>query len=265
MGRYIARSLTALCAMLCAAALGGCGESGSGASSEASSEAGSEASGEASSEAGSDTELTQEYVCSEFGIPEAEFEGVDFARFVDYYGLSYENIHNESVEYLLREYKKNNGEPAFYDYRYMYDADRDAVLTREDQNSVSVVFLAQAEDDLNSYWIFDFEKGIKIVGAGAVQVIPGDNVTAALTQEHREQVLGLFEKYDVYAWYEGREELNSGEEQSLEEQSLEEQSSDRWYLSVRLQDGTVASVSGSAEDSSADFAGLLSEITDIGE
>lgn len=256
MRRYIARSLTALCAMLCAAALGGCGESGSGASSEATSEA--------SSEAGSDTELTQEYVCSEFGISESEFEGVDFDRFADYYGLSYENIHNESVEYLLREYKKNNGEPAFYDYRYMYDADRDAVLTREDQNSVSVVFLAQAEDDLNSYWIFDFEKGIKIVGAGAVQVIPGDNVTAALTQEHREQVLGLFEKYDVYAWYEGREELNSGEEQSSEELSSEEQSSDRWYLSVRLQDGTVASVSGSAEDSSADFAGLLSEITDIG-
>ncbi len=35
-------------------------------------------------------------------------------------------------------------------------------------------------------------------------------------------------------------------------------------MSVKLQDGTIALVSGSAEDSGVDFDGLLSEILDIG-
>lgn len=229
MGRYRARILAAVCVMLWAAGLNGCGK--------------------ADGESSGDQELTREYVCNQFGISEAEFEGVDFDSFVDYYGLTYENIRDESVEYLLRQYKENDGGPASYDYRYMYAGTEGAALTAEDRDRVSVVFLAQNEDDLHSFWIFDFEKGIKLVGGGSERVIDKDSVTAALDQEHKEQVLALFEKYDVYAWYENGERPDASD----------------WYLSVQLQDGTVALTSGAAGDPAADFAGLLSEIRDIGE
>lgn len=66
-----------------------------------------EQNGEGKNEGDNDIELTQEYVCREFGISESEFEGVDFDRFVDYYGLTYEDLNNESVAYLLQEYKKS--------------------------------------------------------------------------------------------------------------------------------------------------------------
>lgn len=231
MRRYRARILAALCVLLLAVGLAGCGK------------------GDAESGKNGEQELTQEYVCSQFGIAESEFEGVDFDDFVDYYGLTYENIQDESVEYLLRQYKENGGEPASYDYGYMYDGTDGAALTAEDEDSVSVVFLAQNEDDLHSFWIFDFDKGIKLAGGGSERVIGRNSVTAALTQEHKEQVLALFEKYDVYAWYENGQRPDASD----------------WYLSVQLQDGTVALTSGAAGDPGADFAGLLSEIRDIGE
>ncbi len=256
MRRYSVRLLTMLCVMLCVGGFNGCNKSAKNQTSEevvVQSQTvqvqTTEQSSESNNEGGNDMELTQEYVCSEFGISESEFEGVDFDHFVDYYGLTYENIHNEMVAYLLQEYKKNNGEIEFYDYKYMYNSDKDAVLTLDNQNSISIVFFAQIEDDLKSFWIFDFEKGIKLIGTGAENVIHKDNIVSTLTPEHKEQILELFEKYDVYTWYENREELNSGD----------------WYLSVKFQDGTIALVSGSTKDSGVDFDGLLSEITDIGE
>lgn len=78
-------------------------------------------------------------------------------------------------------------------------------------------------------------------------MIPKENIASTLTPEHKEQLLELFEKYHVYTWYENREKLNAG----------------GWYLSVEFQDGTIAMVSGSAEDSSVDFDGLLSEMKDM--
>ena len=256
MRKYCVRLLTMLCMILCVSGLHGCNKNDRNSTSEevvlqsqTVEVQTTEQSSESSNEGGNDIELTQEYVCSEFGISESEFEGVDFDRFVDYYGLTYENIQNELVAYLLQEYQKNNGETEFYDYKYMYNSDKDAVLTLDNQNSISIVFCAQIEDDLNRFWIFDFEKGIKITDTGAENVIHKDSIVSTLTPEHREQVLELFEKYDVYTWYENREERNSGD----------------WYLSVKFQDGTIALVSGSAKDSDVDFDGLLSEITDIGE
>ncbi len=50
----------------------------------------------------SEIKLTQEYVCSEFGIDESEFESVDFEDFVAYYDLSYDTIHVETVACLQR-------------------------------------------------------------------------------------------------------------------------------------------------------------------
>lgn len=229
MGRYRARILAALCALLLAAGLTGCGKD--------------------DGETGGEQELTLEYVCAQFGISEAEFEGVDFDSFVDYYGLTNENIQDESVEYLLRQYRENGGQPASCDYGYMYDGTDGAALTAADGDSVSVVFLAQDEDDLHSFWIFDFDKGIKLAGGGSERVIGKDSVAAALTSEHKEQIQALFEKYDVYAWYENGQRPDASD----------------WYLSVQLQDGTVALASGAAGDPGADFAGLLSEMRDIGE
>ncbi len=255
MRRPDCRLLLMICIVLAAAGLHGCNKNDKNPASEQTEVQPqnvevqtTEQSGESMNEGSNDLELTQEYVCSAFGIPESAFEGVDFDRFVDHYGLTYENIHNESVAYLLKEYKENNGENEFYDYRYMYNSDKDAALTLDNQKTISVVLCAQIEEDLKSFWIFDFEKGIKIAGTGAEDVIHKDRIVAALTPEHKEQVLELFEKYDVYTWYKNREELDSGD----------------WYLSVKFQDGTIALVSGSAQDSGVDFDGLLSEITDIG-
>lgn len=204
---------------------------------------------ESDNEGGNEMDLTMEYVCSEFGIPESEFEGVDFDSFVEYYGLTYENIHRESVEYLLNEYKKNNGEIEFYDYKYMNNPTNGMILTSENQDDLSVLYCSKVEGDLRSFWIFDFEKGIIIADTGTDQVIHKDKIIATLSDKDKEDILVLFSKYDVYSWYENKENLTSGE----------------WYLSVEFKDGTIAGVSGSSIDENTDFDGLLSELKVLGE
>ena len=66
--------------------------------------------------------LTLEYVCDEFQIDESEFADVDFERFVNYYNLSYETIHNENVEFLLEKYKENLEKIELPDYSLMYNS-----------------------------------------------------------------------------------------------------------------------------------------------
>lgn len=51
-----------------------------------------------------DEKLTLEYVCEEFGMDESEFADVDFDAFVDYYGLTYENIGEGNSVILLLPY-----------------------------------------------------------------------------------------------------------------------------------------------------------------
>lgn len=193
------------------------------------------------------TDLTLEYVCNEFGISESQFDGVDFDEFVEYYGLTYENIHRESVEYLLNEYKKNNGETEFYDYKYMTNPNDGLVLTADNQNDVKTLYCSQVEGDLKSFWVFDLEKNIMIADTGAEQVIHKDKIVANLSDKDKENILNLFSKYEVYSWYENKENLSSGE----------------WYLSVEFKDGTIAGVSGSNVDENTDFDGLLDELKEM--
>ncbi|MGN0396255.1 MAG: hypothetical protein ACI4EF_12900 [Coprococcus sp.] len=200
-------------------------------------------------ENGNDTLLTQEFVCNEFDIQESEFEGVDFSDFIEYYGLTYDNISNEDVSYLLNQYKENGGQVKFYDYKYMYNGKTDTKLTADNKDGVVTVLCAKKEGDLNSYWIYDFEQGIKIAGNGSESVINRDNIVATLTDEHKADVLRVFDEFDIYAWYERQEELTAGE----------------WYISVEFSDGSIALISGSTSDKDFDFEGFLNKLQNVGE
>ncbi len=204
---------------------------------------------EGDNEGGNEMELTLEYVCEEFGIPESEFEEVDFDSFVEYYGLTYENIHRESVGYLLSEYKRNNGEIEFYDYKYMNNPTKGLILTSANQDDLKVLYCSKVEGDLRSFWVFDLERGIMIADTGADQVIHKDKIVASLYERDKEETFTLFSKYDVYSWYENKGNLTSG----------------GWYLAVEFNDGTIAGASGSLADENVDLDGLLSELKELGE
>ena len=146
-----------------------------------------------------DMELTKEYVCSEFGIDEAEFEGVDFEDFVDYYDLSYDTIHREAVAYLLERYKEDLEKVKIPDYHSIYNYNKDIILTKENQNDISIIFLAINMGEENQYIIFDFDIE-KIIISGSDSAIPEKDVVGIANVEVREQIVGLFEKYSVYSW-----------------------------------------------------------------
>ena len=155
--------------------------------------------------------LTQEYVCSEFGIDESEFEGVDFEDFVAYYDLSYDTIHNELVGYLLRRYKEDYGKVRTPDYRQVFGKAEEAKLTEENQDTIAIVFLSQVTGEEHHYHIFDFEIGKIIIGEGSESTILEDEIVGEADEQVKEELIELFEKYNVYSWETKPQKTRSGD------------------------------------------------------
>ena len=130
-----------------------------------------------------DEKVTMEYVCSEFGIDESEFEGLDFEVFVDYYDLSYDTIHKEAVAYLLKRYKENYGKPRIPDYRVTLSNLESAELTKENVNSIDIVYFSQINGEEHNFYIVDFDIGQIIEGSGSESMVSYDDIVGEANEQ----------------------------------------------------------------------------------
>lgn len=185
-------------------------------------------------ENGTNEMLTLEYVCDEFQIDESEFADVDFERFVNYYNLSYETIHNENVEFLLEKYKENLEKIELPDYSLMYNYDKNMDFSSDMKNHITIVFFSSTEGDENNYIIYDFKINKVISGSGAELNITEKDIIGDADDTVKEKVLALFDQYDVYSW-------NREQDSSMSEVS-------GWYLGIQFEDGTIYGLNGNYEE-----------------
>ena len=181
-------------------------------------------------------ELTKEYVCNEFGIDESEFEGVDFEEFVDYYDLSYYTIHKEAVAYLLKRYKEDYGKIKIPDYSYIYNYDKDIRLTKENQESIAIVFFSNTLELSNDYYIFDFEIEKILVGSGFESHISENDIVGETNNVIKDKIIELFDKYDVYSW--------KVPKQRNDDIYGTEDGYTSWSLGIQFNDGTIWGLTG---------------------
>ena len=186
-----------------------------------------------------DMELTKEYVCSEFGIDEAEFEGVDFEDFVGYYDLSYDTIHSEAVAYLLKRYREDLGKVKIPDYHEEFQNCTKGELTKKTQENIAILIFAYNVEDENKYHIFDFNIEKIMVGSGTESHVYEKNIVGEADNFVKDEILELFEKYNVYLWNVKRQAYdNPGATDG----------SAYWNLKVKFTDSTIWGIYGELMD-----------------
>lgn len=180
--------------------------------------------------------VTMEYVCSEFGIDEAEFEGIDFEDFVNEYNLTYESIQRENIKVLLRCYKEDYGKIKIPDYSYIYNYDKDIRLTKENQKNIAIVFFSNTLELSNDYYIFDFEIEKILVGSGFESHISENDIVGETNNVIKDKIIELFDKYDVYSW--------KVPKQRNDDIYGTEDGYTSWSLGIQFNDGTIWGLTG---------------------
>ncbi len=179
--------------------------------------------------------VTMDYVCSEFGIDESEFEGVDFEDFVNEYNLTYESIQRENIRVLLRCYKEDYGKPRIPDYRVILNNLESAELTEENVNSIDIVYFSRIEGEEHNFYIFDFEIGQIIVGSGSESMVSYEDIVGEADEQIREEIVTLIENYNVFTWQTKiKESNNTGIVGTI----------DSWLLNIKFDDETMYGIYG---------------------
>ena len=108
--------------------------------------------------------------------------------------------HNELVAFLLQRYKEDYGKIKIPNYLEVFRNSTREELTKENQENMVIFLFAYNVEDENKYHIFDFNIEKVMVGSGAESHVYEENIVGEANENIKKQLLGLFEKYDVYSW-----------------------------------------------------------------
>ena len=183
--------------------------------------------------------VTMEYVCSEFGMSESDFDGIDFEDFVDEYNLTYEKIKRENVRVLLQCYKENLGKVKLPDYRIVFNNLRTTELTKENVNSIDIVYFSQINGEEHNFYIVDFEIGQIIEGSGSESMVSYDDIVGEANEQTKQKTIELFDKYDAYLW-----EQSDKVSRPIGTANGEVGTECRWYLKIKFNNGTIYRIYG---------------------
>ena len=180
--------------------------------------------------------VTMEYVCSEFGMSELDFDGIDFEDFVNEYNLTYESIQRENIKVLLRCYKEDYGKIKIPDYRDIFKYVGTATLTKENQDEISIVFFSRIEGEEHFFYIFDFEIGKIIVGSGSEANVCEDDIVGEADGNVKSAVIALFEQYNIYSWRTRKANASTNKDIMGTTGS--------WSLDIKFEDATIYGIHG---------------------
>lgn len=194
--------------VLCVSLLAGCGTDKGKAASEDSS-AVTENNGKAASEDSSagtedngttdnDGVLTPKYVCEKFSMDESEFEGVDFDAFVSYYGLTYDNIGEGDLRFLLNDYKAMENKTEIPDYTSM-KITTDKFLS-EYQDKAEVVVIEDVKGENCQITILDFELGKVFSASGSLDNITAADIVRDADDTVKKAVMDSMDKNNICNW-----------------------------------------------------------------
>lgn len=149
----------------------------------------------------SNKSLTMEYVCEEFNINEAEFEGVDFDAFVSYYGLTYDNIKEGNPRFLLNDYKSLNDNTKIPEYGSL-KATTNKFLP-EYMEQLEAVIIQDIKGEICIITIIDYKLGKVISASGNIDNITAGNIVKDADDSIMRAVRDSMDKYDICSWEAG--------------------------------------------------------------
>jgi len=177
-----------------------------------------------------DGTLTLEYVCSEFDIDEAEFEGVDFDAFVSYYGLTYDNIGEGNPRFLLNDYKALEDKTAVPDYGSIKATTNKFLPEYKDRTET--VIIENVKGEQCRITIIDLKLGKIFSASGSLDNISSRDIVRDVDDTVKKSVADNMDKYNICDWV----QENSGDEDVAGTQS-------GVTIIIKMDDDTVYGIS----------------------
>lgn len=212
------------------------------------------------SEAEEADSLTIEYLCENYGMKEADFDGIDFDDFVNYYGLTKESIKREVPAVLLDRYKREKlgeGVPKYIQLDKTVD-----VFKTEYKDDVEVVIVESIDGSgatqCSKVSIIDFGYG-HILSGSDLRFISEKNIVGDTNEQIKEEVLSYFDKYNIYNW----DDKNTTAEIDYPDDASDKGVSNA-VLTIKLGNGEVYKIgydkNATDTQNKKDFFGFVSEI-----
>ena len=197
---------------------------------------------------GNDDGLTIEYVCEKYNMDESEFDGVDFDAFVDYYGLTKDNMGAAGPKYLLEKYKELKYKVKIPEYSKL-TGNTDTFLD-EYKEHIEVVIIeeieeAGSEQSCNTL-VLDFALGYELLSHKPLSSsgFSEEDIVKEIDDDIKNQIVDCINNSD----------LCNLEKQSVDTASeqAEGYQPSATKLLIKMNDGTVYGISYIETDNPAD-------------
>ena len=181
-------------------------------------------------------ELTIEYLCNNYGMKESDFDDVDFDAFVDYYGLTKENIKNDPPKPLLEEYKQLKYKVKIPNYND-YKTTTDKFLSDYNSNIETVIideYVSSGVTGTSEITVLDFGLGFAFSPRN-LRFVSENDIVKEISDEEKNRVVECINKNDLCNLEKQSEDTSS--------EQVEDGQPSTTKLMIKMKDGTVYGVS----------------------
>lgn len=206
--------------------------------------------------------MTLQYVCEKYDMDESEFEGVDFDAFVEYYGLTVDNMGATGPRFLLSKYKELKYKVKIPEYNNLTgNAD---VFLDEYTEHVELVIVEDikevgSEQSCNTI-VLDLALGYELLSHKPLSnsKFSESDIVKEIDEDLKNKIFDCFKNNNFV----------SIKKQTVEDDS-NKQNGDLYHVIVKLEDGTVYEIRGnevSQDDKSKKaLSGFVDDIERLAE
>lgn len=179
---------------------------------------------------------TKEYIIEKFDLTDADLNGIDLDKLIEYYGFSEEVINEKTKDTIvisltiLQEMMETEIEDAKYDFQYLVEAPEFAgEYPSFDEIKYLAYFKSEAEAGYSYFFDFDKNKIYYLYGGiGVYEDYRRANQTYELTDEIKKTVVQTLKEAEVNKW-------------EYYYESGEYREPVHWYFGMEFEDSTVVS------------------------
>ena len=208
--------------------------------------------------------LTLQYVCEKYDMDESEFDGVDFDAFVEYYGLTVDNMGATGPRFLLSKYKELKYKVKVPEYNIFVGNTN--VFLDEYAEHVELVIVEEikevgGEQSCNTI-VFDLALGYELLSHKPL--LNSEFSESDIVKEIDDDV-----KNKIFSCFKNNNFSSIKKQKQNEYDDENSQNDDLYHVIVKLDDGTIYEIDedelSQDDESKKAFSGFIDDIERLAE
>lgn len=170
-----------------------------------------------------DRNISKKELCEYYGMPESEFDGIDFDLFLFYLDADWDFFHSVSSEYVrnaLEEYRAIPDEDKTYEgierikekiyadplqYAYLTTGVCDKTLADEELNELSTIMYCNEYGVNTDLWILDFSHQLTFSSNDIRKALFLDSATGIADDDMKNEIMEKISKLENSDWWKNGE------------------------------------------------------------